>query len=118
MGGAASRGKKPAAEQRDAGLKPQGQAARKEDSAALLPSHPATRMDTRSATTVSQLPQGSGRGSAGRAAAKPWGNKPATPQEFASAGLCARTHTQAFLHVVRRRAVRNELGTGDRSPTR
>ena len=85
MGGAASRGKKPAAEQRDAGLKPQGQAARKDDSAALLPSHPAPP------ATPSGL-QGSGR-----PAAKPWGDKPATAQELASAGVCARRPLSCML---------------------
>ena len=118
MGGAASRGKKQAAEQRDAGLKRQGQSSRNEDSAALLPSHPATRMDTRSvpAIAVSQLPQGSGRGSTGRAAAKPWGNKPATPQEFALAGLCARTHNRGFLACWSLSGSSKWAGRGDGKP--
>jgi hypothetical protein len=78
--GVASQGKKAAVEQRDAGLKPQGQAARKEDSASL-PSPSFSPFPL----LVSGL-----------------GDKPATPQELASAGVCARNLPPLDICVVGR----------------
>jgi hypothetical protein len=80
LGGAASQGKKAAVEQCDAGLKPQGQAARKEDSASL-PSPSFSPFPL----LVSGL-----------------GDKPATPQELASAGVCARNLPPLDICVVGR----------------
>jgi len=97
MGGAASRGRqtKGAADPRDAGFKLQGQAVRKADAP---PAQPPSQPGARPAEARAR-PGGRGGGAGpgpehaagrgnGRRAAKPWGEKPATPQELKAAGAC------------------------------
>ena len=100
LGGAASQGKKAAAEQRDAGLKPQGQAARMEDSASLPPSL------VPPSASVSQFPLVSGLG-----------DKPAIPQELASAGVFARNLPPPLQICDVGRVSQTDTRTSGRAPT-